>query len=329
MFTPKMLTPVRVLARGKSQQPMRRMSTIKQVGVCGLGLMGHGIVQVAAMVASPAHAVVAVETNQAALDAGRNRIDESLSKMLSRKVKNGSLSAKDADMQKQQTLSRISYVSDMDAVFDCDIVIEAITENPKIKLPFYEDLGRITRPDCILASNTSSLSIMDMALASRRPTHVVGLHFFNPVQMMKLVEVVQTDRTDPGVFEQCKSWVNQIGKHPVSCKDTPGFIVNRLLVPGLAQGMLMLDRGDGSVEDIDRSMELGAGHPMGPLTLADYVGLDTCLSILDGWVNKYPMEPSFVVPECLRRKVAAGKLGRKTGVGFYVWNGDKRAHVAP
>lgn len=238
----------------------------RQVGVCGLGLMGHGIVQVAAMVASPAHAVVAVETNQAALDAGRNRIDESLSKMLSRKVKNGSLSAKDADMQKQQTLSRISYVSDMDAVFDCDIVIEAITENPKIKLPFYEDLGRITRPDCILASNTSSLSIMvrnlsgtrlrsgriirwfltldreyvshqlfllsipllqDMALASRRPTHVVGLHFFNPVQMMKLVEVVQTDRTDPGVFEQCKSWVNQIGKHPVSCKDTPGFIVNR------------------------------------------------------------------------------------------------------
>ncbi|CAM9781073.1 unnamed protein product [Sphacelaria rigidula] len=291
--------------------------------------MGHGIVQVAAMVSSPTQAVVAVETNQAAADAGRKRIDQSLSKMLSRRVKNGSITAADADVQKQEIESRISYVSDMDALSDCDMVIEAITENPQIKIPFYEDLGRITRPDCILASNTSSLSIMDMAVASQRPTHVVGLHFFNPVQMMKLVEVVRTSRTDSDVFNNCKSWVHQIGKHPVSCNDTPGFIVNRLLVPGLAQGMLMLDRGDGSVEDIDKSMELGAGHPMGPLTLSDYVGLDTCLSILNGWVDKYPTEPSFVVPECLKQKVAAGKLGRKTGEGFYIWNGDKRAHVAP
>ncbi|CAN0360931.1 unnamed protein product [Laminaria digitata] len=291
--------------------------------------MGHGIVQVAAMAASPTYSVIAVESNQDAIDIGRKRIDDSLSKMISRKVKNGTVTASDADKHKDEISSRISYASERGALANCDVVIEAITENPDIKLPLFKDLAQITRPDCILASNTSSLSIMEMAVASGRPSHVVGLHFFNPVQMMKLVEVVRTDDTDPAVFEECKAWVQCIGKHPVSCQDTPGFIVNRLLIPGLAQGMLMLDRGDGSVEDIDKSLELGAGHPMGPLTLADYVGLDTCLSILDGWVHKYPNEPSFVVPECLRQKVAAGKLGRKTGEGFYLWNGDKRATVAP
>lgn len=156
----KNLTVPSVHTKGHDMRPKISYAVPRQVGVCGLGLMGHGIVQVAAMVSSPAHAVVAVETNQAAVDAGRNRIDESLSKMLSRRVKNGSLSTTDADMHKRQIVSRISYVSDMDSLSDCDIVIEAITENPEIKLPFYEDLGRITRPDCILASNTSSLSIM-------------------------------------------------------------------------------------------------------------------------------------------------------------------------
>lgn len=291
--------------------------------------MGHGIVQVTAMASSPTYSVIAVESSQDAINIGRKRIDDSLSKMISRKVKNGKLAASDADKQKDEISSRISYASERGALANCDVVIEAITENPDIKLPLFKDLAQITRPDCILASNTSSLSIMEMAVASGRPSHVVGLHFFNPVQMMKLVEVVRTEDTDPSVFEKSKAWVQSIGKHPVSCQDTPGFIVNRLLIPGLAQGMLMLDRGDGSVEDIDKSLELGAGHPMGPLTLADYVGLDTCLSILDGWVHKYPNEPSFVVPECLRQKVAAGKLGRKTGEGFYLWDGDKRATVAP
>ena len=163
----------------------------------------------------------------------------------------------DADSQRSDVLGRITYSTDRGALADCDLIIEAITENPKIKLPLYKELGEMTKQSCILASNTSSLAIGDMAKPSGRPDRVVGLHFFNPVQVMKLVEVVRTDATDPAVFEACKAWVTTLGKHPVSCKDTPGFIVNRLLVPSLAQAMLMLDRGDASIEDIDKSMELG------------------------------------------------------------------------
>lgn len=141
---------------------------------------------------------------------------------------------------------------------------------------------------------------------------------------MKLVEVIHTDKTDPIVFEKASSWVTDIGKIPVSCGDTPGFIVNRLLVPSLMQAMAMVDRKDASVPDIDQAMKLGAGHPMGPLHLADYIGLDTCLFIVQGWVEKYPDEPSFFIPDCLQAKVVAGDLGRKSGRGFYEWNGDKR-----
>lgn len=250
-------------------------------------------------------------------------------KILARKVKNGTVASTDADAYTEDIVSRISYATDRGAVADCDLVVEAIPETPDIKLPLFKDLANLTRPDCILASNTSSLSVKEMAVASEHPSRVVGLHFFNPVQIMKLVEVVQTEYTDPRIFEKSKEWVESIGKHPVSCKDTPGFIVNRLLIPSLAQAMLMLDRGDGSVKDIDKSLELGAGHPMGPLALADYIGLDTCLSVLGGWVKKFPNEPSFVVPACLREKVAVSKLGRKTGEGFYLWEGDKRTQVAP
>ena len=141
---------------------------------------------------------------------------------------------------------------------------------------------------------------------------------------MKLVEVIRTDQTDPAVFDACKEWATSLGKAAVSCKDTPGFIVNRLLVPYLSQALLLLERGDATKEDIDTSMCFGAGHPMGPVTLADYVGLDTTLSILQGWVDNFPNEPAFVVPDILRQKVKEGKLGRKTGEGFYKWQGDKR-----
>lgn len=189
--------------------------------------MGHGVVQVTAMASSPSFSVVALDQNEDAVDAGRKRIDESLSKLIARKVKKGTLLKEDAGAEQDEILSRISYASDMKALADCDLVIEAATENPDIKLPLFKDLARSTPEDCILASNTSSLSIKDMAVASGRPSHVVGLHFFNPVQLMKLVEVVQCEHTDPGVFEECKSWAQAIGKHPVSCVDTPGFIVNR------------------------------------------------------------------------------------------------------
>ncbi|CAM9390026.1 unnamed protein product [Ascophyllum nodosum] len=320
-----MLASVRLAVR---RRHIRQFSSIKQVGVVGLGLMGHGIVQVTAMATSPEFQVVAVEANQDAIDRGRKHIDASLSKITASKVKRGTLTSEGADAHTNEILSRICYATDRGALADCDMVVEAIGEDLDTKLHLFKDLASLTRTECILASNTSSLSVADMAVASGRPSHVIGLHFFNPVQMMKLVEVVQTEYTDPQVFEKSKEWVQSIGKHPVSCKDTPGFIVNRLLIPSLAQAMLMLDRGDGTIVDIDKSLELGAGHPMGPLTLADYIGLDTCLFVLDGWVEKYPNEPSFVVPACLREKVAAGKLGRKTGEGFYVWEGDKRTNVA-
>ena len=144
------------------------------------------------------------------------------------------------------------------------------------------------------------------------------------LQIMKLVEVIRIEQTDQIVFDRAFNWVREIGKVPVSCGDTPGFIVNRLLVPALMQAMLMVDRQDASVHDIDVSMQLGAGHPMGPLHLADYIGLDTCLFIVQGWVEKYPNEPAFIIPKCLEEKVAAGNLGRKTGLGFYTWDNDKR-----
>ncbi|CAN0050620.1 unnamed protein product, partial [Hapterophycus canaliculatus] len=201
-----------------------------QVGVVGLGLMGHGVAQVTAMATSPEYSVVAIDGSQDSIDAGKQRIDKSLAKMLDRKVKKGLLAEEDAGSLKDGITSRISYASDISALADCDLVIEAITENPDIKFGLFKDLVRVTRPDCILASNTSSLSIMEMAEASGRPSHVVGLHFFNPVQLMKLVEVVRCEATDPAVFEECKAWAKTIGKHPVSCVDTPGFIVNRWAV---------------------------------------------------------------------------------------------------
>jgi len=194
-----------------------------------------------------------------------------------------------------------------------------------IKTALFKELGELCKPETILASNTSSFPVMEMAQASGRPERFVGLHFFNPVQLMRLVEVVRTDVTDADVFETAKGFGAKCGKAPVACKDTPGFVVNRLLVPYMAQSLLMLERGDATKEDIDTAMQFGCGYPMGPLTLTDYVGLDTTLAILEGWVDKHPDEPAFVIPNILREKVAAGKLGRKTGEGFYVWDGDKKS----
>jgi len=205
------------------------------------------------------------------------------------------------------------------------LAVEAVIENMDLKRDIYTDLGSTCKPETIFASNTSSLSIGEMSAFSGRPNLFCGVHFFNPVQIMKLVEVIHTRDTDPTVFEKVKRWVtDDIKKVAVSCGDTPGFIVNRLLVPALMQAMLMVDRNDASVKDIDLSMVLGAGHPMGPLHLADYIGLDTCYYIVEGWTKKYPDEPAFVLPKCLKQKVDAGDLGRKTGKGFYQWDGDKR-----
>jgi 3-hydroxyacyl-CoA dehydrogenase len=203
--------------------------------------------------------------------------------------------------------------------------VEAIVADLDVKTKLFAELGGICKPATIFASNTSSFPIAAMAKASGRPKQFVGLHFFNPVQLLMLVEVVRTHDTRDEVFAAARAFGEACGKTPVACKDTPGFVVNRLLVPYMADAMKMLERGDATTQDIDNAMKLGCGYPMGPFELTDYVGLDTTLSILQGWVKRFPDEPAFKIPSVLEKKVKEGKLGRKTGEGFYKWEGDKKA----
>jgi 3-hydroxyacyl-CoA dehydrogenase len=288
---------------------------IKKVGVIGCGLMGHGIAQVAAQGGCD---VVVVETEQKFLDSGLGRIDKSLAKLAEKaKEKGGTFDAASVRAKIKGSLDRKS-------VADCDLVVEAIVENLEVKNQLFAELGKICKPSAIFASNTSSFPIAAMAKASGRPKQFVGLHFFNPVQLMKLVEVVRTNETSDEVFAAARAFGETCGKSPVACKDTPGFVVNRLLVPYMAEAMKMLDRGDASAQDIDTAMKLGCGYPMGPFELTDYVGLDTTLSILQGWVKAHPNEPAFQIPKALEAKVKAGKFGRKSGEGFYKWEGDKK-----
>lgn len=295
---------------------------IEKVGVIGCGLMGHGIVQIAAQGGCQ---VVVVETEQAFLDKGLARIDKSIKRMASKLVEKGKKTEAEGAAMIENVLGSITGTLNRSDLVDCDLVVEAIIENLEAKTSLFAELGEICKPETIFASNTSSFPIAEMAKASGRPSRFVGLHFFNPVQLMRLVEVVRTDDTDDEVFEAARAFGAAAGKTPVSCKDTPGFVVNRLLVPFMTQALLMLERGDASREDIDAAMQLGCGHPMGPLTLTDYVGLDTTLYILQGWKERYPDEAAFEVPKILETMVAEGKLGRKTGEGFYKWDGDKKA----
>jgi 3-hydroxyacyl-CoA dehydrogenase len=287
---------------------------VKKVGVVGCGLMGHGIAQVAAQAGC---AVVARESEQAALDKGVARVRKSLDKL----VEKEKISRADADA----AFGRISGTLELKGLSDCDLVVEAIVENLDVKNKLFAELGRLCKPTTIFASSTSSFSIGDMGTASGRPERMVGLHFFNPVQLMKLVEVVRTKQTSPEVFAEAKAFGEACGKVPVAASDTPGFIVNRLLVPYLAEAIRMVERGDATPADVDAGMTLGCGYPMGPFTLLDYVGLDTTLFILDGWHKGEPNNPLFAPPRLLLDKVKAGKLGRKTGEGFFKSEGDKRA----
>ncbi len=294
---------------------------IKKVGVIGCGLMGHGIVQVAAQGGLD---VIAVETEQRFLDSGLGRVDKSLAKLAEKAIEKG----KPADQAKADaaaTRARIKGSLDRKSLADCDLVVEAIIENLDLKKALFAELNKTCKSATILASNTSSFSITEMGKASGRPKNVVGLHFFNPVQLMKLVEVVRTPDTSEEVFAAARAFGETCGKTPVSCKDTPGFVVNRLLVPYMVEAMKMLERGDASAQDIDVAMKLGCGYPMGPIELTDYVGLDTTLFIVDGWTKRYPNDAAFQVPNALREKVKQGKLGRKSGEGFYKWEGDKKA----
>jgi 3-hydroxyacyl-CoA dehydrogenase len=294
---------------------------IRKVGVVGCGLMGHGIVQIAAQGGCE---VTALETEQRFLDSGLARIDKSLAKLAEKAVEKGKATPEVAKAEAQKTRARIKGSLDKQDLADCDLVVEAIVEDLAVKKKLFAELGKICKPATILASNTSSFPIAEMGAASGRPQNMVGLHLLNPVQLLRLVEVVRTDMTSDVAFAAARAFGEACGKTPVSCKDTPGFVVNRLLVPYMVQAMQMLQRGDATKEDIDTAMKLGCGYPMGPIELTDYVGLDTTLSIVEGWTERYPDDPAFAVPKLLEQKVREGKLGRKSGEGFYAWEGDKR-----
>lgn len=289
------------------------MESIRKVGVIGCGLMGSGIVQVSAMAG---YEVIAIEAEQGALDKGLKRIQGSLAKLVEKE--------KLTDADAKAAFSRIRGSTRHEDLADCDLVVEAIVEDLGVKKALFQKLGQLVKPSAIFASNTSSFPILEMGEASGRPARMVGLHFFNPVQLMKLVEVVKTPKTAPEVAAAAREFGAKVGKTPVLASDTPGFIVNRLLVPYLIEAIRMLERGEATKEDIDTGMMLGCGHPMGPLTLLDYVGLDTTLFIVKGWHERYPKDPLFEPPKLLSDMVSKGLLGRKTGRGFYEWEGDKR-----
>ena len=287
------------------------MARIKKVGVLGCGLMGSGIAQVSAQAG---YETVVVEVEQKFLDKGMAGIDKSLGKF----VEKGKLSAEDKDL----CISRLTGSVSLKDLADCDIVVEAITENPQIKKETYAAIDSIVKKDAIFASNTSSLTITELSMATARPKQFVGLHFFNPVPLMRLVEVVRTILTSDDTFKTAFEFAKSVGKDPVSCRDNSGFIVNRLLVPYLLDAIRAYEEGVGSIEDIDKAMQLGCGYPMGPFTLLDFVGLDTTYFITDVMFNEY-REKRFASPALLRKMVLAGRFGRKSGGGFYDYSGEK------
>jgi 3-hydroxybutyryl-CoA dehydrogenase len=278
---------------------------IKNVGVIGCGLMGSGIAQVSAQAGFP---TTVVEANQGLLDKGLGGIRRNLEGLVAK--------AKIDARVKDDTLGRLQGATELEALAHCDLVIEAITENQPLKNETFAKLDRLCPPHALLASNTSSCNITAMAAATKRPGQVLGLHFFNPVPLMKLVEVVQTILTDEASVSAAYEWVQAIGKTPVRTKDSTAFIVNRLLVPYLLDAIRIYEGGLASLADIDQAMKLGCGYPMGPFTLLDLVGLDTTMYVAEVMFDEF-REPRYAPPPLLKRMVMAGHLGRKSGKGFY------------
>ncbi len=277
----------------------------KKIGIFGLGTMGHGIAIVTAM---SGYEVLAIEATEEFLDAGLSRINT----YFDRQLKKDRISEEDH----KAFLERISGTIAIEDFKDCDLVIEAVFESIELKCELWDKIGKVCKPETIFASNTSSLSVTEMASKSGRPGQFVGLHFFNPVPMMKLVEVIHALQTLDDAYEQVFEFAESLGKKPVRANDTPGFIVNRLLVPYLIDAARVYEQGLASKEDIDNAMKFGAGHPMGPLALTDLIGLDVAVwvgEILYQETGEARMSP----PPILRRMVRAGYLGKKTGKGFY------------
>jgi len=281
------------------------VADIQKVGVCGCGLMGSGIAQVAATAGCD---VVVLEADRAALDRGMAGIRKSLDKF----VEKGAIDAAARDA----ILGRIRTTTDVADLKDRHLVIEAVVENMAVKKELFAALDRLLAPHAIICSNTSSLCVVEMAAATKRPKQVAGLHFFNPVPLMKLVEIVKTIVTDQPTIDALFAFAKRLGKTPILAQDTPGFIVNRLLVPYLLYAIRMFESGLASREDIDEGMKLGCGHPMGPLTLLDFVGLDTTYYIAQIMFDEFK-DPLMAPPPLLKRMVLAGQFGRKSGRGFY------------
>lgn len=286
------------------------MAKIEKVGVLGAGLMGHGIAQVAAQTG---YDVVLREVDEQALAKGISKIE----KQLARAVEKGKSTQEDADAVR----GRIQGTTDYGELAGCDLVIEAITEDLALKLEMWREVDAIVKPEAVFATNTSSLAVIDQAAATGRPERFVGLHYFNPAQVMKLVEVVRCVTSSDETFDTALEFARSEGKLAIPTKDKAGFIVNRLLVPYMLDAMRAYEEGVGSIEEIDEAMKAGAGHPMGPLTLADFVGLDTLGSICDVLFDEF-RERRFARPPMLRKMLSAGWYGRKAGTGFYDYSGE-------
>jgi 3-hydroxybutyryl-CoA dehydrogenase len=273
--------------------------------------MGSGIAEVAA---TRGFSVIVREVDDSSLEAGRKRIQKSLDRAVSKEK----LSAEDRDA----ALARFTFTTKVADLAPCDIVIEAIVEDLEVKNALFGELDGLCGEGTIFASNTSSLTITDMAAATDRPDRFVGLHFFNPVPVMKLVEVVRTIATSEETFESAFEFGKKLGKVPIAAKDNSGFVVNLLLVPYMLDAIRQLERGVASIEDIDTGMVLGCGYPMGPFTLCDFVGIDTLYKISEIMFDEY-REERYAPPPLLRRIVAMGRYGRKSGKGFYDWSDEK------
>jgi len=285
---------------------------IQKVGVVGCGLMGSGIAQVCAQTGFP---TVVREGSAEIVEKGLKNIEKNLARL----VEKGTIS----EAQKGEIRGRLKGTTAVEDLKDCDLIVEAIIEQLSAKRELFSALDGLCPAATIFASNTSSLTITEIATATKRPQRFVGLHFFSPVPVMKLVEVVKTIATDPAVYEEMVAFGTKLGKTPVRAHDSTGFIVNRLLVPYLLDAIRALEEGVGSIEDIDQSMKLGCGHPMGPLTLLDFVGLDTTYYIANIMFDEF-RERRFAAPPLLKRMVLAGWNGRKTGRGFYDYSDPQK-----
>lgn len=286
------------------------MEKIRKVGVIGGGLMGSGIAQVCAAAGFP----TTVREVSADLCA---KSRQSIEKTLAKGIERGKVTTEERD----RTLGNLRFVTELDQLAESDVFIEAVVEDLSVKNTLWSDLNKLARPDAIFASNTSSLTIIAMARASGRADRMLGLHFFNPVPLMKLVEVVRTITTSEDTERLAIDFVRALGKEPIRAKDSSGFVVNLLLIPYMLDAINALESGVASVEDIDKGMQLGAGYPMGPFTLLDFVGLDTAYKIAEIMFAEY-REKRYAPPPLLKRMVLAGMLGKKSGKGFYDYSSN-------